>query len=328
MDNYVRFFETYKASFLLESIYVYCYQDLNCFAFKENDNVLIAFSDMDVEKCKSNATYFYKNNYWSYHKEFNDFLSNSDNLSNQYVSNKDLKNLIQLFINFLNYYRWTEFFYTDYIFDSIDDKIKTSMPKLKNLARQYLNRFFNGTNSYLNQIIKNLDNNNINFLSVSEILNNVFQIDKITKQIRSSNHLLYNVDNLSLENSEQYLDIKNNINKNKNIVKGLVASKGNVEGMAYVLNADFSNYDKLEEIIDDMPYNCILVTETTSPDIIRACHKSIGIITNQGGIASHAAIISRELKIPCIVGTKNATKIIKTGDIIIMNGSTGDVSIK
>ena len=56
--------------------------------------------------------------------------------------------------------------------------------------------------------------------------------------------------------------------------------------------------------------------------------KSIGIITNQGGIASHAAIISRELKIPCIVGTKNATKIIKTGDIIMMNGRTGDVSIK
>ena len=77
-----------------------------------------------------------------------------------------------------------------------------------------------------------------------------------------------------------------------------------------------------------MPDNCILVTETTAPDIIRACHKAIGIITNQGGIASHAAIISRELKIPCIVGTKNATKIIKTGDIIFMNGSTGEVSIE
>lgn len=327
MNNYVRFFEAYKAPFLLESIYTYCYQDLNCFSLKENNNVLIGFQNIDNEKCKNDAIDLYENRYWDYYEEFNDFLDNADQLSKQYVSKKDLKKLIQLFISFLSYYRWTEFFYTDHVYNIIDNKIQKSMSNIKNLARKYLNRFFNGKNSYVNQIIKEIDNEEINNLTVNEILSDIYNIDNKTKNKRNNDHLLFNVDKLVLSNSKKYLDIKNNYIEN-NTVKGLVASKGDIKGKAFVLNADFSNYDVLDRLIDEMPDNCILVTETTAPDIIRACHKAIGIITNQGGIASHAAIISRELKIPCIVGTKNATKIIKTGDIIFMNGSTGEVSIE
>ena len=327
MSNYVRFFETYKAPFLLESIYTYCYRDLNCFSFRENNNVLIGFQDMDVNRCKNDAIKFYKNDYWKYYDIFNEFLNKSDNLSKQYVLEKELKKLIQLFISFLSYYRWTEFFYTDYIFNDVDDKIQESMSNLKNLARKYLNRFFNGKNSYINQIIKNMNNENIKYLTVNEIMNDIWIIDNETKIKRDNNHLLYKVDKLVLKSSKKYINIKNKFTET-GVVKGLVASSGNVKGKAYVLNADFSNYDELDKLIDKMPSNSILVTETTAPDIIRACHKSIGIITNQGGIASHAAIISRELKIPCIVGTRNATKIIKTGDIITINGSTGDVIIE
>ena len=327
MKNYVRFFEAYKAPFLLESIYTYCYEDLNCFSYKENDNVLIGFLNMDANKCKQAAINLYKNNYDNYYSSFNDFLNNADALSEQYVSNKKLKELIELFVTFLSYYRYTEFFYTDHVFDSIDPKAQESMPRLKNLARKYLNRFFNGKNSYINQIIKLLNNNDINYLTVNEILNDTWSIDEKTKEKRVNNHLLYNTDKIVLSSSKRYIDVKQNFIEN-NTIKGLVASTGDIKGKAFVLNADFSNYDELDRLIDEMPNNCILVAETTAPDIIRACHKAIGIVTNQGGIASHAAIISRELKIPCIVGTKNATKMIKTGDVIFMNGSTGEISIE
>ena len=72
----------------------------------------------------------------------------------------------------------------------------------------------------------------------------------------------------------------------------------------------------------------ILVSETTSPDLIPACNKAKGIITNQGGMVSHAAIISREMNIPCIVGTKNATQVIKTGDFVELDAERGIVTIK
>ena len=63
----------------------------------------------------------------------------------------------------------------------------------------------------------------------------------------------------------------------------------------------------------------ILVAPMTTPDYIMAIHKAAAIITDEGGITCHAAILSREMKIPCIVGVKNATKILQTGDVVVMD---------
>jgi len=69
----------------------------------------------------------------------------------------------------------------------------------------------------------------------------------------------------------------------------------------------------------------ILVAPMTSPDYVPAMKKSSGIITDQGGQTSHAAIVSRELGIPCIVGAKEATKVLKEGQIVTVNGESGQV---
>ncbi len=60
----------------------------------------------------------------------------------------------------------------------------------------------------------------------------------------------------------------------------------------------------------------ILVTGMTRPQIAHLLHKTAGIITDEGGITSHAAIVSREFNIPCLIGTHSATKIFKTGDLV------------
>lgn len=69
----------------------------------------------------------------------------------------------------------------------------------------------------------------------------------------------------------------------------------------------------------------ILVAPMTSPDYVPAMRKSNAIITDEGGQTSHAAIVSRELGIPCVVGTKNASKTLKDGDIVTVNGETGNI---
>ncbi len=69
----------------------------------------------------------------------------------------------------------------------------------------------------------------------------------------------------------------------------------------------------------------ILVTEMTSPDFVPAMKKVAAIVTDKGGQTSHAAIVSRELGIPCVVGTEVATQKLKNGQIITVNGAKGEI---
>ena len=103
----------------------------------------------------------------------------------------------------------------------------------------------------------------------------------------------------------------------KILVTGLGASSGLASGKVRIVK-------KLEEI-NSVRKGEVLVSETTTPDFLEALGKVIAIITNQGGLTSHAAIVSRELGIPAVVGTKNATKKLKTGDLITVDGFDGTI---
>jgi pyruvate,water dikinase len=103
----------------------------------------------------------------------------------------------------------------------------------------------------------------------------------------------------------------------KPILKGLPASPGIASGRARVI-IDVND-------IGEFQAGEILVTHMTSPDWGPAIRKAKAIITDSGGITCHAAIVSRELGIPCIVGTNNATSVIKTGQIITVDATHGVV---
>lgn len=104
-----------------------------------------------------------------------------------------------------------------------------------------------------------------------------------------------------------------------NTRNGVCASPGIVRGNARVcLSFEESNNLKNGEI---------LVTYGTDFDFMNAIVKSGGIITEEGGILSHASVISRELKKPCIIAFKGITKVIKTGDLIEIDAENGKVSL-
>jgi pyruvate,water dikinase len=69
----------------------------------------------------------------------------------------------------------------------------------------------------------------------------------------------------------------------------------------------------------------VLVSIATDPDIMPAMRKASAIVTEQGGVTSHAAIIARELGIPCVIGTKIVTKILKDGDLVEVDATKGVV---
>lgn len=107
----------------------------------------------------------------------------------------------------------------------------------------------------------------------------------------------------------------------KNIaeLKGMIAYRGRVRGIV-----------KIVEQIKDIPKlkkGEILVANETTPDYIVGMKIAGAVIANQGGITSHAAIISREFEIPCIIGTKIATKVLKDGDLVEVDANKGIVKI-
>ncbi len=98
---------------------------------------------------------------------------------------------------------------------------------------------------------------------------------------------------------------------------GTCACPGSAIGKARVL----LNSNQIHEMREGE----VLVTQATTPDFVPAMKKAKAIITNEGGITSHAAIVSRELGVPCIVGVANATKQIKTGDLIDVHAASGTI---
>lgn len=100
-------------------------------------------------------------------------------------------------------------------------------------------------------------------------------------------------------------------------IRGLIAQSGKTRGKVTIIKT----YHDLKKVqIGD-----ILVANTTHPNYLPAMQKAVGFVTNEGGVISHAAIVAREMKKPCIVGTKIATKVLQNGDIVELDADTGTV---
>lgn len=124
----------------------------------------------------------------------------------------------------------------------------------------------------------------------------------------------------SRKNKEKKEGTKVNVTTDhKVLVKGLPASPGLVAGKAHVIT-DPADIDEFKE-------GEILVTLMTSPDWVPAMKKALAIVTDAGGMTCHASIVSRELGIPCVVGTKSrsvdATSVLKTGQEITVDAQNG-----
>lgn len=105
-------------------------------------------------------------------------------------------------------------------------------------------------------------------------------------------------------------------------VRGIVASKGSGEkvvGRVHIL------LDPNE--VENFVQGEILLAPMTSPEYVFAMKKSAAIVTDEGGLTSHAAIVSRELGIPCLVGTRVATHVFKTGDLLEVDVGSGTAKL-
>ena len=157
-----------------------------------------------------------------------------------------------------------------------------------------------------------------NFITLEEYLNKLPDTDVL--EFRKQGFIyfgkLYTTQNYKkwLEDNNISIKIDQDV-----LLTGDVAYSKSVTGKVCIIynEKDFDRFEK-----DD-----ILVTPMTVPKFMKVIKMSSGIITDEGGITCHASIIARELKIPCIVGCKNATKVLKNGDLVKIDGATGKIII-
>lgn len=122
-----------------------------------------------------------------------------------------------------------------------------------------------------------------------------------------------------VEAIEKYSIIPVPLINQQDIITGRTAQQGSVTGTAKIIY----NIDELSKIEN----GDILVTKMTTPDFVVAMRKCSGIVTDEGGVTCHAAIVSRELGVPCVVGTKTATTRIQDGYVVELNATRGFVRV-
>lgn len=168
------------------------------------------------------------------------------------------------------------------------------------------------------------------YILLSELIQNKNNVDKIKNiyENRHKDHLLFegrfgeSIKILSGNIAKKFISENSDDIDNSNILRGIVANRAGkvkIKGRANVLLSS-------RQIKEFYP-GSILVTTMTSPDYIEAIRRSKAIITDEGGITCHAAIISRELNIPCIIATGIATKKIKNGKMLEVDIKNGIIKI-
>ncbi|WP_435128250.1 phosphoenolpyruvate synthase [Halobaculum sp. D14] len=101
------------------------------------------------------------------------------------------------------------------------------------------------------------------------------------------------------------------------LLSGLGASPGVVSGTVRVV----TKLDHLDQVAE----GDVIVTEMTMPDMVPAMKRAVGIVTDEGGMTSHAAIVSRELGVPAVVGTGSGTRELEDGQAITLDGDKGTI---
>jgi len=260
------------------------------------------------------------------------------------ISNKELGKYFllraQLFQALGNEYFFTEFFFLDLVEKLA--KIQSekgivlcnniaAVAKLKLEARELLNNFYNYNKVfkiYVSELGRRLRRKDLRWLGFEEVyklsqgkLISVSRLDKCDWLLSKYNNwqVVVGAGVAGIKKKFEDCSLSHDLKE----FKGQVANAGKYIGVVKIIPTFFS--DQIARELSRIEKGDILVTETTGPEMMVACRKAGAIITDQGGITSHAAIVSREFGIPCIIGTKVASKILKDGDRVEVDAFKGIV---
>jgi phosphohistidine swiveling domain-containing protein len=157
---------------------------------------------------------------------------------------------------------------------------------------------------------------------MSDILSERIDSDELNKRIEYC-MIIWILDHYDVTTDKDFIEKLDRIGTGEaattHEVKGFTASRGKVTGSVKILVSS-DEMDKVEN-------GDILVAVMTRPDYLPAMQKAAAFVTDEGGITCHAAIVAREMRKPCIIGTKIATKTFKDGDMVEVDAEKGTVRL-
>jgi phosphohistidine swiveling domain-containing protein len=347
-NNYLLAFWVQGVSVFVTDIHVDVYKDLEALFIIDNGMFKQYFTNIAYEKALDRGLKFYssKNGFKKYQADLTKHIADFKKFYKTEIFKKldlPINTTLKFFdftIKLCKDYTVMNFEFTDKAFsnqsnNSIIKANLTLMSKFKDKVRAFMNIVLFEANGYSANFFTILGNQfDINPTILSELTQNeILSLYKSKKPSRDiilqrQQAFVINYDRKIIYEGQKAYDVvdafKNNIG-DKKFVYGTPASLGKTSGKVKVINVDYTNLDILNEEISKMNKGDVLVAETTAPELMLACQKASAIVTDVGGLLSHAAIVSREFGIPCIVATENATKVFKDGDIVEVDANKGIV---
>ncbi|MBU1203215.1 hypothetical protein KKH39_04215 [Patescibacteria group bacterium] len=256
-----------------------------------------------------------KNWFASRMDEYEGLLGKLENIWSQ-----DKSDSVELLKNFINLATTGMKYFVIFYYTAMDDRNDKKILKIANRIRNK-DVFFDKVDNFVRRSIEFIypqSKGLANTLSIEDV-DNMPTREEMEK--RSHNFVvdmgrfasIVSLEDFALQN-KNYQFVFENFDDNQ-YVKGQVAFRGYAKGKIKIL--------KKKNKIVDFNEGDILLSPMTTPDFVSAMKKAAAIVTDEGGIVCHAAILARELKIPCVIGTKFATKVFKDGDMVEVDAEKG-----
>jgi len=352
-SKYRRAFEFHMhPPFLIMQLFAQGYANTEPLFFCKNDWVTCYFSQKSISITSKDGIKLYsdKNKFEKFVTQFENYRIRSTRFFDKLLTTKKLSktqliSFMRLMREYWIHFQKTEFIYLDAAFDyaKTDTATKQNLEKFgafKYAAREYANDLWYCGPKYFENILQRLAKqlgisydvvSNCSCEQIAQLFDGkrpttVNILDKKASQVffKKKDTLVY----LTGDKSKRFIAKFLAGSKDQTELVGTPACQGVAKGRVRLLiTEEFDDFSALLKKIYLVQKGDIIVAETTTPEFTPALSKAAAIVTAQGGMMSHAAIVSREMKIPCIVGVHAATHVLHDGDFIEVDATKGRVTI-
>src|SRR3989339_761066 len=345
-DRYVFFWHIDGIPYLSNDQWCRGYADLDLILLQKGRETFCYISREQVEKCHQEGLTMILNEKTTkrYLKKFRSHLRKMERFSKK-TTGKNCsvalwKKADALVTTLWSYYKRTEWVYTDlYYQKTVSKSLRSQLEEMKQEGRAFSMNFYldqeGGYVKLFKAIAKKIgvSEEKLGLASSEEIIHTL-KGHFFPKEILSRKKyygIAYHQGRrreIGGEEAKAILEaLTKEVTGKEKEIRGTTAYGGYVKGKASVIPLTYDDLKQMQKFMSKMPEGSILVASTTSPEFTPVFKKGSAIVTNEGGVGSHAAIVSRELKIPCVVGTGNATEIIKDGMEIEVDADHGIIRL-
>jgi len=314
----------YREAFLYSSLFMEFYKRLDVLLTFDGGEWTVFMPEHIFERMLDEGKRFYddEHDFQKWYDEFIRYLRSADEMIITNLTKRKTRRFFHLFTRFFYHYSKTEYFYVDKAAAIVSENLKRMM-EIKTTARKLLNKMAFERGNFLEVLIKSLSTEFS--IPVDDLYNyayweiiDLFDGKKVDPELIERRKARFAFDGKDVTYRRMSMPDEGDG------MKGMCANPGKAKGKVVIIPPEVSAHFSAEL---DMDKGDILVAEMTGPELSVLFDKAGAIVTNQGGLLSHAAIVAREKKIPCIVGTGRATSALKDGDLVEVDADKGLVKI-